>query len=146
MTEATALVLDGWFTTGPKPHLIGTKCAACGTYYFPKLESFCRNPDCDSTQFETVELSRTGVLWSFTNACYKPPEPYVAADPFVPYAIAAVELEREKMIVLGQVVSGIGIEQLKAGLPMELVVEAVPDAADPAGRLVWKWQPAEAQS
>ena len=68
MSEADP-VLPGWFTTGAEPHLIGSRCSACGTYYFPKLESFCRNPACESTQFETVELSRTGKLWSFTDAC-----------------------------------------------------------------------------
>lgn len=136
-------VLDGWFTTGEQPHLIGSRCSNCGTYYFPKNETLCRNPACESTQFETVELSRTGKVWSFTNACYTPPEPYVAADPFVPYAIAAVELEKEKMIVLGQVVTGVGVEQLRAGLPMELVVEAIPDAVESEGKLVWKWKPME---
>jgi uncharacterized OB-fold protein len=141
MTEAMKPVLEGWFTTGDKPHLLGSQCAKCSTYYFPKLESFCRNPDCDSSQFQIVELSRTGKLWSFTNACYKPPEPYVAADPFVPYTIAAVELDTEKMVVLGQVVTGVGVEQLKAGQSMELVVEAVPDTEDEAGKLVWKWKP-----
>lgn len=143
MSDTAQPVLAGWFTTGAAPHLLGSRCSACGSYYFPKLEGLCRNPACDSTQFETVELSRTGTLWSFTNACYTPPEPYVAAEPFVPYAIAAVELEKEKMIVLGQVVEGVGVEALKAGLPMELVVETIPDAAEPAGKLVWKWKPME---
>lgn len=137
-------VLPGWFSAGEQPHLIGSRCAACGSYYFPKLETLCRNPACESTQFETVELSRTGKLWSFTNACYTPPAPYVAADPFVPFAIAAVELEREKMIVLGQVIEGVGVEGLRAGLDMELVVESVPDAAGPEGKLAWKWKPTEA--
>lgn len=141
MSDDIKPVLEGWFTTGDKPHLLGSQCARCSTYYFPRLESVCRNPDCDSTQFETVELSRTGTLWSFTNACYKPPEPYIAADPFEPYAIAAVELAKEKMVVLGQVVTGIGVEQLKAGLAMELVIETVPDADEPAGKLTWKWKP-----
>ncbi|SFS10863.1 Zn-ribbon domain-containing OB-fold protein [Sphingomonas jatrophae] len=141
----TEPVLAGWFTTGEQPHLIGSRCAACGSYYFPKLESLCRNPVCESTQFETVELSRTGKLWSFTNAGYQPPAPYVAAEPFVPFAIAAVELEREKMIVLGQVAEGIGVADLKAGLAMELVVETVPDAAAPEGKLAWKWKPMETQ-
>jgi uncharacterized OB-fold protein len=143
MSEA-APILPGWFSTGEQPCLIGSRCSNCGTYYFPRLDTLCRNPACDSTQFETVELSRTGTLWSFTNACYKPPEPYVAAEPFVPYAIAAVELEREKMIVLGQVAEGIGVEALSAGLRMELVVETVPDAVDPQGKLLWKWRPVEA--
>lgn len=138
---AQASLLEGWFTTGPKPHLIGTRCTGCGTFYFPKLESVCRNPDCDCAQFESVELSRTGRLWSFTNACYTPPAPYVPADPFVPFAIAAVELETEKMVVLGPVVEGVTVDQLRAGQAMELVVEAVPDAAEPTGKLVWKWKP-----
>lgn len=139
-------VLEGWFTTGETPHLLGTRCAACGSYYFPRQDEYCRNPACESTQFETVELSRTGTLWSFTNACYTPPAPYIAAEPFVPYAIAAVELEREKMIVLGQVVEGVGVEALKAGLAMELVVETIPDHTAPEGKLVWKWKPMEARS
>ena len=146
MSEAPPPVLEGWFTTDEQPHLIGSRCSSCGTYYFPRLDTLCRNPDCDSTQFETVPLSRTGTLWSFTNACYKPPEPYIAADPFVPYAIAAVELAQEKMIVLGQVVEGVGVEALKAGLPMELVIETVPDAVLPQGKLVWKWKPIAEQA
>ena len=143
--QATVPVLDGWFTTdSAAPHLIGSQCASCGTYYFPKLISgYCRNPDCEGETFENVELSRTGKVWSFTNACYKPPEPYIAADPFVPYAIAAVELEKEKMMVLGQVVEGVGIESLKAGMEMELVLETVPDATLPEGKLTWKWKPVE---
>lgn len=145
MTEPQP-VLEGWFTTGETPHLIGTRCSACGSYYFPKQDEYCRNPACESTQFETVELSRTGTLWSFTNACYTPPEPYVAAEPFVPYAIAAVELEREKMIVLGQVVEGVGVDRLKAGLAMELVVETIRDHGAPEGKLVWKWKPMETRS
>ena len=137
-------VLEGWFTLEDAgPHLIGSRCTACGSYYFPKLATYCRNPNCDGETFEAVELSRTGKLWSFTNACYTPPAPYVAAEPFVPYAIAAVELDREKMIVLGQVVEGVGVEQLSAGLEMELVLEAIPDAVEPAGKLTWKWKPVE---
>ena len=40
-------VLEGWFTLdAAAPHLRGTRCTACGTYYFPQLKTFCRNPDC----------------------------------------------------------------------------------------------------
>ncbi len=135
-------IIEGWFTRDEAaPALLGSRCCHCGTYYFPKQSSFCRNPACDSEEFAEAPLSRTGTLWSFTNACYQPPEPYVAADPFVPYAIAAVELEREKMIVLGQVVEGVGVEQLKAGLKMELVLEEVPGVD--GNKVTWKWQPLE---
>ena len=141
MSDQAKPVLEGFFTMGEKPALLGSQCKSCGTYYFPKTEGFCRNPDCGGEEFEVVELSRTGTLWSFTNACYKPPEPYIAAEPFEPYAIAAVELAKEKMIVLGQVVTGVGVEQLKAGLEMELVLETIPDAVEPEGKLTWKWKP-----
>ena len=87
-----------------------------------------------------MPLSRKGKLWSFTNASYKPPEPYISAEPFVPYAIAAVELDAEKMIVLGQVVAGVGVADLKAGMEMELVLEPILKA-DGGEVLTWKWKP-----
>lgn len=133
--------IDGWHTMDATPHLIGTRCKACGTYFFPRQTHFCRNPDCAGTEFEDVHLSRTGRIWSYTNACYKPPEPFVAPDPFEPYAIAAVELEREKMVVLGQVVRGVGVEDLRVGMPVELVLEALHET-DADIRVTWKWQPA----
>ena len=54
----------------------------------------------------SVPLSRTGTVWSFTEHFYQPPEPYMSADPFEPYMVAAVELAEEKMVVLGQVAAG----------------------------------------
>ena len=135
-----APAIEGWFTLTPKPHLIGSRCRACGTYFFPKQSDYCRNPACDSTDFEEVELSRTGHVWSYTNACYKPPEPFVAPEPFVPYTIAAVQLEKEQMVVLGQVVTGINVEDLKVGMPMELVLEPLHET-DEDVKVTWKWQP-----
>ena len=61
-------------------------------------------PTATSTTFETVELSRRGRIWSYTDARYQPPPPYVAADPYVPFCLAAVELAAEKLVVMGQVV------------------------------------------
>ncbi|HVT36474.1 MAG TPA: zinc ribbon domain-containing protein [Nevskiaceae bacterium] len=133
-------VLESWFTLdAQQPHLLGSRCAACGTYYFPKAVSFCRNPDCAGEKFEEVQLSRSGKLWSYTNAAYQPPEPFVQVDKdkFQPFAIAAVELEREKMIVLGPVVNGVAVDALKVGMKMELKLEALAD-----GKVTWKWAPA----
>jgi len=135
-----APAIEGWHTMGEQPRLIGTQCSDCGTYFFPKQSDYCKNPDCDSTEFEEVQLSRTGQLWSYTNAGYKPPTPFVAADPFEPFAIAAVQLEREQMTVLGQVVGGVGVEQLKIGMTMELVLEALHETDDDV-KVTWKWQP-----
>lgn len=132
--------IEGWYTLDAKPHLIGTRCKGCGTYFFPKQSHFCKNPDCESTDFEEVELSRTGAVWSYTNACYKPPEPYVAREPFEPYTIAAVQLEKEEMVVLGQVCEGVSVEDLKVGMTMELVLEPLHETDDDI-KVTWKWRP-----
>ena len=130
-------LLPGWYTLDAKaPALLGARCRACGTYYFPKQVTFCRNPACNGEAFEEVPLSRTGKLWSWTNACYAPPEPFLAPEPYEPFAIAAVELAKEKMIVLGAVVKGVTVAQLKGGMQMELALEPLAD-----GKLTWKWRP-----
>jgi uncharacterized OB-fold protein len=137
---AVSAALPGWYTLEPEPHLLGSRCTACGSYFFPRLSSFCRNPACDSSSFAEVRLSRTGRIWSYTDACYQPPPPYVSAEPYQPFAIAAVELAAERMIILGQVVAGVGVAQLKIGMPMELVLETL-YRADGADQVVWKWRP-----
>lgn len=141
----TAPVIENWFTQDSgSPRLLGTCCEACGTYHFPPQRVFCRNPDCDSDAFEDVELSSAGRLWSFTDACYAPPPPYVYDEPFEPYAIAAVELEDERMVVLGQVIRGVGIDDLAIGMDMTLALEAIP--GNDGERLTWKWQPATGEA
>src|SRR3984885_194642 len=135
--------IDGWFTTGDDgaaPALLGSRCTACGTYAFPAEQSFRRNPDCSSTTFETVELSRRGRIWSYTDARYQPPPPYRAADPYVPFCLAAVELTAEKMVVMGQVVPGVGVEDLSVGTDVELVTDVLYEDDD-YEYLVWKWRP-----
>lgn len=144
--KARVPVLEGWFSTeGNAPHLIGSRCEACGTYYFPKLTTFCRNPDCTSEKFAEVPLSHTGKLWSYTNAAYKPPEPYVAAEPFEPFGIAAVELDKERMVVLGQLVKGVDLADLKVGMPMELVIDVLSEDETTA-KTTWKWKPVGAKA
>jgi len=147
MTSKTIVpALEGWFTMdAEKPHLIGTQCKSCSTYYFPKQTLFCKNPACNGDVFDEVQLSRTGKIWSFTNACYQPPEPYIAADPYVPYAIIAVELEKEKMIVLGQAVEGVDVSQLKAGIDVELVLEKLFEDKQSV-KMTWKWKPVGASA
>lgn len=134
--------VEGWFVEGAEgPALLGSRCRACGTWFFPKEHFACRNPRCGAMELEERPLSRRGRLWSYTDNRYAPPPPYVAADPFEPYAIAAVELEREKMVVLGQVVRGVGVDRLEVGAEMELVLETLFED-ETARHVVWKWRPA----
>ena len=145
MAKKRTPAVEGWFTLDvERPALLGTRCRACGTVFFPREETFCRNPACASTEFEEVELSRRGRLWSYTDNAYQPPAPYVpTTEPYQPFAVAAVELERERMVVLGQVVDGVGVEDLEVGMEMELVLATLNEDAENE-YVVWKWRPAEA--
>lgn len=134
MTATPAI--EGWFTTGPEPALLGSRCTSCGTVSFPKAAGFCRNPACSGEEFEEKALSRRGTVWSYTDAQYQPPAPYRAPDPFVPFALAAVELP-EGLVVLGQVAEGYGVADLRVGAEVELVVE--PEHA--SDQLIWRWRP-----
>jgi uncharacterized OB-fold protein len=139
----TAPAIEGWFTTGDAPALLGTRCQACGTVFFPREEAFCRNPACSGEAFDEVPLSRRGRVWSYTDARYQPPPPYVPrTDPYEPFALAAVELADEGLVVLGQVADGYGVDDLAVGAEVELVVE--PLYTDDAGtvRTTWRWRPA----
>ena len=133
--------VDGWFTTDPDaPHLLGSRCTTCGTYFFPRETFMCRNPGCMGTELDKVQLSRRGTVWSFTDNRYQPPAPYVSPDPFVPYAIVAVELTEERMVVLGQLAPGVDMTSLHVGTEVELVLDTLHEDDDHA-YLVWKWKP-----
>ena len=128
--------VEGWFRAGEAPALLGSRCGTCDTVYFPPSSGFCRNPVCDGQEFAQVELSRRGRIWSYTDARYQPPAPYVPqSDPYQPFALAAVELP-EGITVLGQVADGYGVDDLRVGAEVELVVEPLDDEL-----LVWRWKP-----
>jgi uncharacterized protein len=142
-TKTRVPAIDGWFTLDERaPALLGSRCTACGNFAFPRETYFCRNPDCSGTEFADTELSRTGTVWSYTDACYQPPAPYRSADPYVPFALAAVELAAEQMVVMGQVVNGVGVGDLRIGQEVELVVDTLYED-DEHEYVVWKWRPTE---
>ena len=134
--------VDGWFATTGEPHLLGTRCTACGTFFFPPAQGFCRNPECAGDEFEPAPLSRRGTVWSYTDNRYQPPPPYVSPDPFEPYTIAAVELPAEGLVVLGQVVTG---QEVAIGDEVEVVLDTLFEDDDNE-YLVWKWQPVNGAS
>jgi len=146
--------VEGWFTapglpvpdgvviaTDGGPRLVGSQCGGCGTYAFPPRSGPCPNPACDTDTLAAVALSPVGRVWSYTENHYAPPAPYVAADPFEPYALAAVELEAEGMVVLGQVARGVGAADLRVGMSMRLGIDVLFADEDGTEHLVWVWEP-----
>ena len=134
--------IDGWWSTDDADdvHLIGGKCPQCATYVFPPREHTCPNPACESDTLELVPMSQRGTVWSYTENHYAPPPPFPAADPFRPYAIAAVQLAEEGLIVLGKVVEGTGVDQLRVGATMELTVERLYTYDAGTDRTVYAWR------
>ena len=148
MEQERVPVVAGWFTGGGGEdfRLLGTRCRDCGSVFFPREDTFCRNPACDGTTLDETPLSRTGHIWSYTDARYRPPAPYPSdpARPWQPYTLVAVELAAEKMVVLGQAAPGYGTDDLAVGMAVELVPGLIgADGGDPGGpRATWHWRPA----
>jgi len=134
--------LEGWFTMPPEePQLIGNKCGSCGHYFFPKVP-YCRNPLCTKEKpLEKVMLGRKGKLVAYTVNHYPPPPPYHAADPFVPFGVASIQLP-EGIRVGGQVPKDVDLDSLKVGMDMETVREVL--YVDDQGNdvICWMFRPA----
>lgn len=143
MSRTRMPVVDGWFTgDGDGFRLLGTRCASCGSVFFPREDTHCRNPGCAGGALEEVPLSRGGRIWSYTDSRYRPPSPYVTDPelPWEPYALIAVELESERIVVLGQAAPGVTVADLTVGME----VEAVPGVLHDDGETVWTtwhWRP-----
>jgi uncharacterized protein len=139
---STKPAIDGWFATDGSgaPYLIGGKCPQCGTYVFPPRANNCPNPACDGDELAQVPLSRRGTLWSYTENRYAPPPPYPSPDPFEPFAVAAVQLADEGLIVLGKVVEGTLAADLKIGMEMELTIMPLYVDDDGVERVVYAWR------
>ncbi|HSA41214.1 MAG TPA: benzoylsuccinyl-CoA thiolase, partial [Mycobacterium sp.] len=71
---------------------------------------------------------------------YPPPAPYPAPEDFQPFAIAAVELAAEGLIVLAKVAEGTLAADLRVGMELELGLERL--YTDEAGfeRLTYVWR------
>ena len=157
MSKAKLPAVEGWFTMSPSDDtprpvgadpvaLIGTRCTESGTYFFPPERVMSRAPGFSGSELVEVELSTRGRLWSYTDAQYQPPEPFEApTDPYEPFCLAAVELETEQLVVLGQVVAGVGIEDLVVGMEMELVLGTLYEDED-TEYTMWKWRPVAAST
>ncbi len=124
MARTRKPVVPGWFDQDAADfRLLGTRCRACGAVFFPREDTFCRNPACGGGELVEVPLSRRGTVWSYTDARYRPPTPYVS-DPdaaWQPYLLVAVELAEERMVVLGQTAPGVRAADLAVGTEVELV-------------------------
>src|ERR1700742_4586959 len=139
---STQPAIDGWFATDGSgaPYLIGAKCHQCGTCVFPPRANNSPNPACHGDELAQVPLSRRGTLWSYPENRYAPPPPYPSPDPFEPFAVAAVALADEGLIVLGKGVEGTLAADLKVGMAMELTTMPLFTDDEGVERVVYAWR------
>ncbi|MEG8019612.1 MULTISPECIES: Zn-ribbon domain-containing OB-fold protein [Sphingomonas] len=130
------MVADGLFELhGDEPRLIGTRCAACGTVYFPQAPS-CRNPDCREKTVERAVLPTRGVLVSYTVQRYQPPALF-RIDDWQPYAIGLVDLG-DGLEVMGML-SGFALDGIAIGTRVRLVAESLYAEAERGPVLTYKF-------
>ena len=142
MSKTRVSAAPDWFTMDEAaPALLGARGTQSGSYFWPTALAVSGNPSVPGEEREPATLSRHGTLWSWTTNHYAPPEPYVAPDPFVPYTVCAVELDKERMVVLGGLATGADPAQLAVGMPMELVLGPLYEDDDHE-YVVWQWAPA----
>ncbi|MET9079604.1 zinc ribbon domain-containing protein [Streptomyces sp. NPDC004232] len=143
MPHTRTPAVAGWFDgEGEGFRLLGTCCSSCGSVFFPREDVHCRNPHCAGGALEEVPLSRRGHIWSYTDSRYRPPSPYVSNPelPWEPYALIAVELAAERIVVLGQAAPGITVADLAVGMQVEAVPGVLDEDAETA-RTIWHWRP-----
>jgi uncharacterized protein len=140
-TKTRVPAAAGWFTMDADPALLGRRGTETGSYFFPPTLAFSRNPAAPAEELQEVALSRRGRVWSWTTNHYKPPEPYVSPDPFVPYTVVAVELAEEQMVVLGPLDPASDPEALAVGQEVELALTTLYED-DEHEYVVWSWRQA----
>lgn len=122
-------------SSAEEPHLIGSRCLSCGELFFPRKEiELCGH--CQSSEMETVKLSRHGKVYSYTVVTQRPPVYYRAE---VPYALGFVELPE-----------GIRIETLftrcdpgtlRVGMDVEMVIERLHEDEEGNEVMAYKFRP-----
>ena len=132
-------VIEGLFAELPEgPRLLGSRCAACATPYFPKSTA-CHNPACDGGQMEDAAFGPHGVLFSCAVQNYPPPPPARYDEPYQPYALGMIDLA-EGLRVLGRIETD-DFDGLRGGLPVELTIGRLYRDAEGNDVVGWQFRP-----
>lgn len=118
---------------GTEGTLIGFLCLDCGASVFGPA-TFCQS--CTSSNLEAADLGREGTLYSYTIVRI-PPAGWPGE---VPYVLGQVELPKGPQVLAEVVECEHG--DLKIGMPVELVLQAVSAEGGGPDKAVYKWRPA----
>ena len=119
---------------GTEGTLLGFHCNDCGVNIFGPA-TFCQG--CTSGNLEPVELSKQGILYSYT-VVRVPPAGWPGQ---VPYVLGQAELP-EGVQVLAEVIDCPEAD-LKIGMALELALQTVNTGEGSPGKVVYKWRPTQ---
>ena len=132
-------VAEGLFIeTAEGPRLIGSRCAGCGTPYFPR-SVVCHHPECRESKIEEASFGPRGTLWSCAIQNYPPPAPARYEEPYSPYAVGMVDMP-EGLRVLARI-SADDPEAVQPGAEVELVLERLYLDENGDEVITWKFRP-----
>lgn len=133
-------VREDFFTDLSQPldqvRLKGKRCRSCGQAFLGEM-LVCDK--CQSQDLEDIVLSDRGKLYTYTVLRNRPPGDYKGPDPFVPFALAMVELP-EGVRVLSPL-TGCDVEDLKVGTDLELVIEKLYEDEEGNEVIAYKFKP-----
>ncbi|MFN8036456.1 MAG: OB-fold domain-containing protein [Acidimicrobiia bacterium] len=139
MSGGRVPVVEGLFTEQDGTvRLLGSRCATCGTPYFP-ASSLCHHPDCDDSATGDAAFGPAGTVWSYSYQNYPPPAPAVYDEPYVPYALAVVDLD-DGLRVVGRMQSD-DEAAVRVGARVEVVLGTVGHDADGSELSSWTFRP-----
>ncbi len=137
--QTTALREGLWSdaaTPDGKPHLVGHECKSCGERFFPRKDNgICSC--CQSTDLEETLLGSSGTISTFTVVMLRPPGGYYRGE--VPYALGYVKLADG--VEVETLFTGCDPEEIRLGMPVELVVEKLHDDDEGNQVITYKFRP-----
>ena len=117
LLTGTPLMEGMWVVRDDKVFLLGSICENCGEVYFPQKEinvcSYCQH-EC----IKTIELSREGEVYSFTEVFQPPAGGFYKGS--VPFIYGLVKLP-DGVIIPGHILAD--AETLKIGDKVEVVLD-----------------------
>jgi uncharacterized OB-fold protein len=112
--QPQAFTIEQFFKSISQKRLMGGKCRKCGKVHLPP-RPLCDN--CLSTDFEWVELPKTGRLLTYTIIHVAPTQFQCMA----PYAVGIVQLEDG--VKISGMIRDVPLDKIRVGMPLKMEFE-----------------------
>jgi uncharacterized OB-fold protein len=122
---------ESWFKKfDGELRLVGTHCIDCNKVFFPP-KKVC--PLCFDGKIEDVPLSKTGTLHTYARSVMGPP------DLEKPFLMGFINIPEK--IKIYSLITGCKYEDLKVGMPMEVVIEGIKKDSEGNVTVGYKFRP-----